>query len=279
MDLPHVEPMRPAAQVAHAAPAKRRGSRVRDVISTILIAVGIIMLLVAGGLWLHAQWQYHEQDEVNARLAEHVVIDEDDPSKPPEVDWEALRAINDDIVAWIQVPGTVINYPVYQGPDNVYYLDNTAEGVYGVGGQIFLDYQSTAPGLVDNNTIIYGHHLKNGAMFKAIADMDQQENFDKVDTVWYVTPEGAYELEPLFVFYTNGDDTTLRQFVFGTPEEFHTYLGERLAIAQTQADDAELIASQCDHVLTLSTCNYIEGYGRTELVCVPKDEAAAARGQ
>ena len=218
-----------------------------NLISNILIAVGVIMLLVAGGLWLHAQWQYHEQDEVNQRLAAYAKVS-DDEEVVPEVDWEGLRAINDDVVAWIQIPGTVVNYPVYQGTDNEYYLDNTAEGVYGVGGQIFLDYQCAAPGLVDQNSIIYGHHLKNGAMFKQVADMDQQDFFDTINTIWYVTPE-----------------------------EFHNYLMERLQDAPAAAVDAELIASQCEHVLTLSTCNYIEGYGRTELVCVPKTEAADIR--
>ena len=275
-DVPAAQPavpLRPVAPQRAPEPERRPKS---NLISNILIAVGVIMLLVAGGLWLHAQWQYRQQDEVNQRLAAYAKVS-DDEEVVPEVDWEGLRAINDDVVAWIQIPGTVVNYPVYQGTDNEYYLDNTAEGVYGVGGQIFLDYQCTAPGLVDQNSIIYGHHLKNGAMFKQVADMDQQDFFDTINTIWYVTPEEAIELEPLFVFYTNGDDTTLRQFTFGTPEEFHNYLTERLQDAPAAAVDAELIASQCEHVITLSTCNYIEGYGRTELVCVPKTEAADIR--
>lgn len=251
---------------------KRSASRI---VSTILLVVGIALLAVAGGMWLHAQWQYHQQDEENAKLAAYAEVS-DDGDSAPVVDWDSLKAINDDVVGWIQVPGTVINYPVYQASDNDYYLNTNAEGVYGVGGQIFMDYENTPPGMQDAQTVIYGHHLKNGAMFKQIADMDDQEFFDSIGTVWYVTEDATYELEPLLVYYTNENDTNVRTFAFSSEDEFHTYLTGLLDKAQTSRSDAAQIISGTSHVLTLCTCNYIDGYGRTVLVCVPKDEAQAA---
>ena len=264
------------AQKKHSSSPKkpRKASRI---ISNILLALGIVMLLVAGGMWLYSQMHYLKQDAENEKLAQYAKVS-DSGDTAPVVDWASLKAINDDVVGWIQIPGTVINYPVYQGEDNDHYLNTTAEGDYGVGGQIFMDYENTAPGMQDAQTILYGHHLKNGAMFKQVADMDNQEFFDSIKTIWYVTEDATYELEPLFLYYTDEDDTNVRHFQFSSDEEFRTYLSDLLGKAVTSRSDASTIVSGTSHVLTLSTCNYIDGYGRSELVCVLKDEAKAATG-
>ena len=251
---------------------RRRGSRL---LSNLLLAVGVILLLVAGGMWGYSQWRYHQQDVENEKLAAYATVS-DSGDEAPKVDWEGLKKVNADVCGWIQIPGTVINYPVYQGTDNDYYLNTNAEGTYGVGGQIFLDYQCQNPGMQDQQTLVYGHHLKNGSMFKQVADMDSQEFFDSIKTVWYVTEDANYELEPLFLCYTDPNDTNVRKFDFTDADEFHAYLSDLLAKAVTKRSDADKIVSGVDHVLTLSTCNYIDGYGRTILVCAVKSEAATA---
>jgi sortase B len=130
--------------------------------------------------------------------------------------------------------------------------------------------------MVDQQTILYGHHLKNGTMFQPLFLLKDQETFDNTPTVWYLTEGASYELEPLFVYFTDPNDTTVRQFSFSSDEEFRSYLTERLAKAVSRRADAEQIIQGTSHVLTLSTCNYYEGYGRSILVCVPKSEASAA---
>ena len=150
-----------------AAKSKKRNAR--HLASNILIVLGIVLLLVAGGMWGFAQYRYHVQEKVNAEAQQYVTISDgtetEDPNKPPVVDWAGLKAINDDVVGWIYVPGTVVNYPVYQGVDNDQYLRHTARGDWSIGGQVFLDFQNTAPGLVEQQTIIYGHHLEDGTMY------------------------------------------------------------------------------------------------------------------
>ena len=105
----------------------------------------------------------------------------------------ALKAMNPDVVGWLQVPGTVVNYPVFQTDNNEYYLDHAPDRSDSIGGSVFLDYENSAPGMVDAQTIVYGHHMRNGSQFKQIADMDDQSLFDVVKTVWYVTEKnGAF---------------------------------------------------------------------------------------
>ena len=251
-------------------PRKRAGR----IVSVILFVVGFALIATAAGLWIYNQWQYHEQDRINEELAAYADVS-DNGTTPPQVDWAALKAVNDEVVGWVQIPGTVVNFPVYQASDNEKYLHTSAEGSYSLGGQVFMDYENTAPGMVDGQTIIYGHHLRNGAMFKPISDMTNQEMFDGVTTIWYVTEEATYELEPLLIYETSADDTAARTFSFASEDELHTYLTALLDRSSASSANATELIAGATNVLTLCTCNYDNGdSGRTLLVCVPKAAAA-----
>ena len=254
------------------SPRKRAGR----VVSTLLFIVGLALIGTALGIWLHDQWQYHEQDVVNDKLAAYATVD-DSGSNAPQVDWSALKALNPEAVAWVQIPGTVVNFPVFQSSDNEKYLHTNAEGKYSVGGQVFLDADNTSPGMVDMQSIVYGHHLRNGAMFKPIYDMKNQEMFDSVSTIWYVTETAAYELQPLLIYHTDADDQNVRQFNFASADDLHAYLTDLLGKAAASASDATDLIAGTSNVLTLCTCNYDDGdSGRTLLVCVPKPDAVDA---
>lgn len=239
--------------------------------------VGVALILVAACLFIHAQMQYHAQDEINDKLSSYVTVS-DTADKGPQVDWAGLKAINDDIVGWIQIPGTVVNYPVYQGEDNDQYLHTTAEGEYSIGGQIFMDYENAAPGLIDRQTLIYGHHLWNGTMFTAVDTMTSQSEFDKVSTIWYATETTTYELTPLFIYKTDAYDSDARQSTFASDADFVSYLNNLLSKAVAQADNAKSAVSQVHKVLTLETCDYNndfgQGNGRCLLVCALKSEVS-----
>jgi len=243
--------------------------QVKQAFYAVLLAQRSLDVVVS--VYENAQKNYEKIDVENEKVAEYARLS-DDGQEPPTVDWESLRAMNPDIVGWLQVPGTIINYPVYQSYDNEYYLEHAPDRSDSIGGSVFLDFESIAPGMVDAQTIIYGHHMRNGSQFKPIADMDSQELFDGVNRVWYVTEKGAYDLAPLFLFYTTETDTYVRQFAFDSPEAFHDYLNTYYANAVTKRADADAIIAGASRVLTLSTCNYYDGYGRTLLVCVPRYE-------
>lgn len=255
----------------HAAQGEARPHR--RAVSTLLIVVGVALLAIAAWLWLSKQWQYHEQDVENEKLATYAQLPQTNDG-PPTVDWAGLKAVNDDVVGWVYIPNTSINYPVYQGETNQTYLRMDAEGNYSIGGQVFLDYENTAPGMVDQQSVVYGHHLRNGAMFKHVADMATQSTFDDTPTVWYLTESQSYELEPVFLYHTTGDDTGVRELRTSTDEEFRQYLLERLGEAVSRRSDAEDVIARTSHVLSLVTCQYADQNGRAVLVCVPKVEAA-----
>lgn len=236
--------------------------------STCALFLGIVSLTVAAVLFGRAGASWARQDASVERLQAYVAKETE--HEPPQVDWEGLRSVNADVIGWIDIPGTVVSYPVYQGDTNTDYLRTAADGSYAVGGQVFLDAMNTAPGMVDHQSILYGHHLYNGTMFKTVADMENQRMFDSIDTVFYLTPERTYELEPLMLYRTTPATEDLRCFEFPTNGAFQDYLAERLGEAVAMSADAEEKIQTTYHALTLVTCNYREDSGRTALVCVPK---------
>ena len=250
-------------------PAKKGFS---NILSTILLIVGIALLIAAAIMFGKTQVDYYAQDVINQELASYTTVPEK-KDEAPVVDWTGLKAVNSQVVGWIQIPGSQINYPVYQTTDNEYYLHTNAKGEWSIGGQIFMDYENNPNGLIDQQTILYGHHMRNGSMFQFIGALNDQNTFNKVETIWYVTPTQTYELEPVFTYHTDEDDDEVRQFNFTSVDEFRSYLKDRLSRAVSSRSDAAEVISRAEHVLTLFTCNYTDQYGRTMLICVPKSEA------
>lgn len=261
-----------ASHMSNGSGERRRSRRRRNsIVSTLLIVVGVGLLIASAGIFGYNTYNYHKIDENNERVAEYVKLSDDDDT-PPDVDWVALKAMNPDVVGWLRIPGTIVNYPVLHTDNNEYYLNHAPDRSDSIGGSVFMDFENTAPGMVDGQTIVYGHHMRNGSQFKQIADMDDQKLFDGIKTVWYVTENGVYNLEPLFLYYLNENDTEVRQFKFDDNDALHEYLRSYLRVAVSKRAGADAVIDKLSHVLTLSTCNYYDGYGRTLLVCALKSE-------
>lgn len=264
---------RTARQTDHFKP-KKPSSRpdVRRIISYVLLAVGIVLLLISAGMFIKNQLDYQAQEQINQELASYTKPSAD-VDGAPEVDWNALKQINSEIVGWVNIPHTVVNFPVYQAKDNDKYLHTNAKGDYSVGGQIFMDFENTAPGMRDAQTIIYGHHLRNGAMFKPIWDMSKQEVFDNIPTVWYLTESTTYELAPLLVYHTDENDEAARTFSMASQEALKSYVLGLLPKATAHRANIQQELNGIQRIFTLCTCNYTDGdAGRTLLVCAVKQE-------
>ena len=90
---------------------------------------------------------------------------EPEPTSLPDlqVDFKSLRAVNPEIVAWLSIDGTNIDYPVAQHSDNDYYLHHLFTGEWNSSGCLFMDCHNQSD-YSGRHTIIYGHHMDNGSM-------------------------------------------------------------------------------------------------------------------
>lgn len=257
------------------APKKRRGS---NIVSNLLIIVGVALLLVAGGLFLNAQKGYKEASEHYDAIEQAAVTDRTGDGVPV-IDWDALAKESDQIVGWIYVPGTRINYPVAKGRDNQQFLRHLPNGQYNANGTIFMDMDGTAPGVVDQQTTLYGHHMNDGSMFQIIDATRNQAEFDKIDKVYYLTPETTYVFKPMFTAQVQDNYLDVRRTNFDSQEDFEAYLQDMLSQALAQAPDAKDRIKDNEHVITLVTCagEIIPRTTRATMVCSLEDTMPTKR--
>ncbi len=138
----------------------------------------------------------NEQPEAadDAAVLETEPVELPDLSAWPQVDFEKLAQINPDIVGWIYIEGTEINYPVVQGADNAHYLNYLFDGTPNKAGSIFLDYRCTAD-FSDRHSIIYGHHMRDKSMFAGLMSYKDQAFYDEHPVALLTTPTAYYKIQ------------------------------------------------------------------------------------
>ena len=176
------------------------------------------------------------------------------PEKPriqwPVIDFEALAAINPDVVAWIYIPGTNINYPVVQGRDNDHYLYYMFDGGYNRAGCLFLD-TNVAKDFSASNSVIHGHNLMNGAMFAGLVEYQNQEFYESHPTALLMTPDGNYEIAFFSSYHTDVSSSAWDSMF--TQEDYILWQSE---ISEKSCFETDLYPMSDDRIVTLSTCSY-----------------------
>ena len=189
--------------------------------------------------------EYPEEEPVETfTLPDHIVL--------PEVDFDGLRAINPNVVGWIILEGTPINYPVVQGDDNYHYLDHLFNGTRNPSGAIFVDSYNL-PDFVDDNTVIYGHHMRDGSMFAALERYRSQAFFDENPWVFLLTPEGNYVIK-LFAGYVVDVEASSWRLEFSDDAEMQYWIDERRSRSDFISD---VEVGPSDRLVTLSTCSFV----------------------
>mgnify|MGYP002600732294 FL=1 len=172
---------------------------------------------------------------------------------------------NSDMVGWIQIEGTNIDYPVMQTPaDPNYYLKHDFEKHYTDYGCPFMqaDCDALRP---SDNLIIYGHNMKDGSMFADLAKYRNKDFWQNHKTVWFDTALGSCAYEIFAVIHTTVQADAADAFPFyrfvnaASPEDFADYVSACKARALY---DTGISAEYGDKLLTLSTCDDITNNGR-----------------
>ena len=183
---------------------------------------------------------------------------------PITVDFDRLRKINPDVVGWIHIPDTGIDYPIVQAKDNTTYLHKTFKGKDSHIGAIFLD-ALCKPDFSSFNSIIYGHNLKNGEMFGHLKKLYDEEYNSKADyrkhpKVWIITPKEAYEYE-IFAFREISASRDKDVFTTEIPDSRERRVFFDHQIRKTQRDTG-IRPSEDRRMITLSTCTSRTREGR-----------------
>lgn len=170
------------------------------------------------------------------------------------VDLDKLMKKYPDVYAWIRIPGTDIDYPIVQSEnDNSYYLNHTIEGKEKIEGAIFTeDFNSRD--FSDPNTVIYGHNMKNGSMFRQLHRYEDREFFKENQEVLIYQKERILHYQ-IFAAYIYDNRHLMESFNFSDPDVFDNYIDNvfSLKTMYNNIDDSLEITSE-DKIITLSTC-------------------------
>ena len=167
------------------------------------------------------------------------------------IDFAALAAINPDIIGWIVIDGTNIDYPIVQGSDNDAYLHKTFSGERNSSGTIFLDCRN-APDFSDRNSIVYGHKMKNGSMFAGLTEYKDQGFYEQHPAFTIYTPEVEYKCEVFAAYVTSGVSATYT-LDFSGDMDFTGYINDAVSRSLIQTG---VTPAAKDRIVTLSTCDY-----------------------
>ncbi|MFI3213182.1 MAG: class B sortase [Eubacteriales bacterium] len=168
------------------------------------------------------------------------------------IDFELLTSINSDIIGWIRFDAPeIINYPILQSDDNDTYLHTNIYGEYNSSGCIFMDASNTSD-FSDDNTIIYGHNMKNDSMFGSLSAY-QSEDFYKEYPYFYIyTPDSiATKYQLVAVSEVSITDTTRYTQNFSSTEIFDSYID---TLIKTSYYNTNTPIDTNSSIITLSTC-------------------------
>lgn len=218
-----------------------------------LVLILLVLLLGGYSLW-DSQAVYAAADAVNYTKYK--------PAEDNTVSFQDLMKKNREIIAWLTVNNTHIDYPVVQYRDNVKYLNTDAFGNYNLAGALFLDCEN-APDFSDFNSIIFGHHMDKKEMFGELTDFAEQSYFDahRYGSLWYGGE--AHEIEWFSYMETDAYDDRLYIPGLKTYEDRSGYL-KSIKEKSKHMRDAGVTVS--DRLVVLSTCSSYQTNGRSILV-------------
>lgn len=166
------------------------------------------------------------------------------------VDFNGLKRTNPDVVGWLKVNGTNINYPFVQSSDNDYYLTHSFNKSYNGGGWVFLDYRNN--GTNNKNTIIYAHGRSNKTMFGTLKNVLNNGWLNNTNNyVIKISTETENSLWQIFSVYRIPTTSDYLQTNFNDETEYQNFLD---MIKDRSSHNFDTNVASTDNILTLSTC-------------------------
>ena len=188
------------------------------------------------------------------------VVKEDSINKQPDesgnkesiINFEELKKINEDIIGWIRIENTSINYPIVQYTDNDYYLKKDIYKEYDACGSVFMDYKNNKK-FTDKNNVLYGHNIKSGIMFADLVKIYENKLTEGKDNnidihIYTETMERIYKV--FSSYKTEPEDYSIDTSV--TENEYKEFIENLKNRSET---DYNIDPKQSSQILTLSTCD------------------------
>lgn len=195
--------------------------------------------------------------KILTQISGAVIIDETkEDNEKYQINFSELKGINSDIVGWIKVSGTAVEYPVVKTNNNSFYLNHSLDKAYNAAGWIFVDYKNKLDG-TDKNIVIYGHNRRDSSMFGSLTQVLNKEWYtdERNNKIIFITENDSYICEIFSIYKIKTEDYYIQtSFNSNSYDEFIKTIKNR-SIYNYNID----VTSE-DSVLTLSTCDNNNDY-------------------
>ena len=242
--------------------AKHLKKTKKKILSKIIILVFLLIFIYSTyqvGIWLKGTI---DTQRLETAVFPTIIVD-NEQNKTVNINYDKLEQINSDIIAWIKIRNTNINYPVLQGETDEFYLRKDIYKNYNFSGSIFVD-SSTKQDFSDENTVIYGHNLKNKKMFSDLTKIYNGSLGNTVDVEIY-QKNGIKRIYNVISTYMSEQDLaiTKKSFAIREKEEFINNAIQKSNVKfEKQIDYTK-------NILTLVTCDKT-GDKRIIVTCTEK---------
>lgn len=218
------------------------------------VTVTLLSVIAVSGCQLYRYYREYAKEKAMHELAlEHKPTEPNSTETAPFFNQNILdlQKQNADVVGWLTVPATDVDYPFVQGNDNSYYLHRDLNESYASAGTIFIDYRCEKD-FSGFNTILYGHHMKNGSMFRTLKNFNNREFLESHHTATIFLENKTIMLEIFAFLVIQANDSLAYKTRFSQSEK-----EEYLRYVQNAARYYRALDLQTDdRFVTLSTCTY-----------------------
>ncbi len=189
----------------------------------------------------------------------------DSKKKGDGINWDKLKKINKEIVGWIQIKNTVIDYPVLEHKGDSlsgqYYLNHNYQGDYDSYGTIFVDYRCPK-GVESKNVVMHGHHMNDGSMFGNLmyygGTSGNLDFYKKSPTIKFDTPQadGVYKIISVFKTSTLSSHGEFFNYMIGEFQNEKDFMNYVYNVRIRSLINCPVDVNEDDELITLSTCSY-----------------------
>lgn len=252
---------------------KEKHSKKTNRLTKIIFIFFIIIFVCGIGYLTYYLYDRNKNNKDNEEILNDIEIDESKITETKTermLQLEELQKENEEIIGWLEIEGTNINYPVLQASDNDYYLTHNYKKEKASTGSIFLDKDFD---LINgsSNYLIYGHRNKSGLMFEDLIKYAEEDFYKEHTKIRFTTNKDDSIYEILSVFYSRvyykSEQNVFRYYYFvnaNNEQEYNEFVNNAKKVSLY---DTGVTAKYGDQLLTLSTCEYSQEDGRFAVVC------------
>lgn len=237
-------------------------------------AIAAIVFLIVSYFRAHSVDKYLEaayRDIPAVSQTETEIISASDFISP--IDFESLWKVTTDIYAWIEIPGTKINYPVAQKKMNDdYYLNHAIDGTKDKKGTLFTESAFNHTDFNDSVTVIYGHDMKDGSMFGRLQNYSKEAYFNEHRTIKVYMPDKTLTYK-VFAAVPFSGKHILYTWDFDDANQFDNFIRTVRTTKSLLANfDDSVEVTSSDKVIILSTCLKSDNSKRYLVMAVLADQ-------